>query len=40
MVGMCEVSDILVQGGITNGVAKMKWIKIIRNFKSKIVKIM
>ena len=35
MVGKWEVGDIGVQGGVTNGVAKVKWIKIIRNSQTK-----
>ena len=34
MVGKWEVGDILVQGYVTNGVAKVKWIKIIRKFQT------
>ena len=32
MVGKWEVGDIGVHGGVTNGVAKVKWIKILRFF--------
>ena len=39
MLGKWEVGDIGVQGGVTNGMAKVKWIKILRKLK-KIVKIL
>ena len=35
MVGKLEVGDIGVQVGVTNGVAKVKWIKILRKFQTK-----
>ena len=39
MVGKLEVGDIGVKWGVTNGLAKVKWIQIIRNFQTKSVKI-
>ena len=38
MVVKWEVGGIGVQGGVTNGVAKVKWIKILRKFQTKSVK--
>ena len=35
MVGKLEFGDIGVKGGVTNGLAKVKWIQIIRNFQTK-----
>ena len=35
MVGKQENGDIGAQGGLTNGVAKVKWIKILRKFQTK-----
>ena len=40
MVGKWEVSDIGVQVGVTNGVDKVKLVKIIRKFQTKSVKIL
>ena len=40
MLSKWEVGDILVQVVITNGIYKLKWIKILRNFQTKSVKIM
>ena len=38
IVGEWEVRDIGMQGGATNGVSKVKWIKILRKFKKKVSK--
>ena len=35
MVSKWEVDDIWVQGGVTNGVAEVKWIKFYRKFQTK-----
>ena len=35
MVGKWKVGDIGVQEGVTNCVAKVKWIKILRKFQTK-----
>ena len=35
MMGKWEVGDIGIQGGVNNGVAKVKWIKILRNVHTK-----
>ena len=35
MVSKCEVGDIGVHLGVNNGVAKVKWIKILRKFQTK-----
>ena len=35
MVGKWEIGDIGVQGGVTNCVAKVKQIKILRKFQTK-----
>ena len=40
MVGKWEVGDIGVQVGVANGVDKVKRIKILRNFQTKIDKIL
>ena len=40
MVDKWKVGDIGVQGGVTNGVTKLKWIKFSENFKQKIFKIL
>ena len=40
MVGEWEVSDIVVQGGITNGLAKVKRIKSLRKFQTIFFKIL
>ena len=40
MVGKWEVCDVEVHGGVTNGVAKIKWIKFSEIFKQKSVKIL
>ena len=40
MVGKLEVGDIGLQEGVTNVLAKVKLIKILRKFQTKSVKIM
>ena len=40
MVGKLEISDMGVKGSVTNGVAKVKWIKCSEIFKEKVVKIL
>ena len=35
MLGKWEVSDTVLQGGVTNCVAGLKWIKIARKFQTK-----
>ena len=40
MLGKREISDIVVQLVLTNGVAKVKWIKILGKFQQNIVKIL
>ena len=35
MEGKWDVGDIGIQGGVTNVVAKVKWIKILRKFQTK-----
>ena len=38
MVGKQEIGDIGVQGGVTNGVAKVKRIKTLKKFQTKFFK--